>query len=148
MDMKGLNVNFPASISKFEFAMKKRLLIKTAFYKRVLMGRGLEFESFRTYTQNDDSSLIDWKASMKTQDFLVRHYAEERDLKVFFIIDTGESMCLGSGEKLKNEAAAEIAASLAHLVIISGDSIGFAFYSSDVLKIQHFSGGMKQFYSL
>jgi uncharacterized protein (DUF58 family) len=143
--MRRLNIDFPRKITEFEFAMKRRFLVRTIFYKKVFRGKGLEFESYRKYTENDDASLIDWKASMRTKDLLIRQYSEERDLKIFFIIDIGESMVFGSGEHLKNEIAAEIAACLSHLIITSGDSVGFAFYGADRTDTRTFSSGMKQF---
>lgn len=146
--MRKLNVNFPKTIARFESVMKRRLLVKTTLYKRIFRGKGLEFDSYRTYTENDDASLIDWKATMRARKLLIRQYTEERDLKIFFIVDIGDNMVFGSGENLKNEIAAEIAACLSHLIIISGDNVGFALYSNDIAKIRMFSPGIEQFYIL
>ena len=146
--MGRLNVDFPKNIARFEAAMKKKFSIKTIFYQRIFRGKGPEFDSFRKYSEDDDASLIDWKVSMRTGELLVKKYIEERNLKIFFIIDVGESMVLGSGENLKNEIAAEIAAALAHLVVISGDEIGFALYSDRVAEMRMFCSGIRQFYLL
>ncbi len=146
--MGKLNVNFSRNIARFEGAMRKRFLIKSLLYKEMFRGKGLEFDYHRKYTESDDASLIDWKASVKSNDLLIRRYIEERDLKIFFIIDVGDNMVLGSGEHLKNEIAAEIAACIAHLVILSGDSIGFDLYSEDTKVRKMFSSGIKQFYML
>jgi uncharacterized protein (DUF58 family) len=145
--MRNLNVDFNLNIAKFESAMKKRFLIKTLFYKRLFKGKGLEFDSFRKYNQEDEANLIDWRASMKSNELLVRKYVEEQDLRIFFIVDVGDNMIFGSGEKLKNEVAAEIAACLAHLVTISGDSLGFALFSENIVRMKKFAPGIKQFYS-
>jgi uncharacterized protein (DUF58 family) len=144
--MKELNVDFSKNISKFSSAMRKRMLVKTVFYKKVFKGKGVEFDSYRRYTPYDDASLIDWKASMKANNPLVKQYVEERDLKIFFIVDVGDNMVFGSGDKLKNETAAEISATLAHLIVYSGDSVGFAMYSDKIKKIRMFNKGKKQFY--
>ncbi len=144
--MGKLNVNFAKNIGKFESAMKHRFLIKSVFYKKMLMGKGLEFDAPRKYTESDDASLIDWKISLRIQQVVVKRYLEERDLKVFFIIDVGDNMVLGSGNYLKNEIAAEIAASLAHLAIVNGNSVGFSLYSENIKIKREFSSGVKQFY--
>jgi len=146
--MGKLNVDFLRNIAKFEAAMKKRFLIKSAFYKKMFRGKGLEFDYHRRYTEGDDASLIDWKVSMRAHDLFIKRYLEERDLKIFFIVDVGDNMVLGSGEHLKNEIAAEITASIAHLAIISGDSVGFELYGENIKKRQMFSSGIKQFYIL
>jgi len=146
--MAGLNVDIPKTIRIFDAAMKKKMLIKSVFYKRIFGGKGLEFDSYRDYSYNDDSSLIDWKATMKNQgEPLVKQYIEERDLSIFFLIDVGDNMVLGSGEKLKNEVVAELASSLAHLVLVAGDKAGFALYSDKTVTIKKPSAGINQFYS-
>ena len=144
--MRKLNINFQKNIVKFESAMKKNFLIKTTFYKRIFKGKGLEFDSYRKYMEGDDASLIDWRVSMRVRELLVRQYTEERDLKIFFIIDVGENMLFGSGKYLKNEIAAEIAVCLSHLIIASGDSIGFALCREEVINRNMFSAGIRQFY--
>ena len=148
--MKRLNVDFPRAISRFESMMKSQLLIKTAFYKRIFGGKGFEFDSYRVYSpDNDDAGLIDWKATMRNPArTLVRQYVEERDLKIFLIVDVGDNMVLGSGEKLKNEVVAEIVASLSHLILTSGDSVGMAMYSDKLVKILPPAAGMGQFHNV
>jgi len=145
--MTGLNVNIPRTIRIFDSAMKKKMLIKSIFYKRIFGGKGLEFDSYRDYSNNDDSSLIEWKATMKNNsEPLVKQYIEERDLSIFFLIDVGDNMVLGSGEKLKNEIVAEISSSLAHLVLIAGDKAGFALYSDKTKVMKKPNSGINQFY--
>jgi uncharacterized protein (DUF58 family) len=144
-----LNVDYGKTIARFEFAMKKKLLIKSIFYKKVFGGKGFEFDSFRNYViGEDDSGLIDWKASVKANELLVRKYIDERDLNIFFLIDVGDNMIFGSGNKLKIEAAAEISVALNHLILDSGDKTGFAFYNDKLSVIKPFFPGMRQFYSL
>src|SRR3989344_2251145 len=145
MDMKELNVNFPKQIAKFESLMKSQFLVRTLFYEKVFGGKGMEFESFRKYTPNDDASLIDWKATMKANSLLARQYVEERALKIFFIVDVGENMIFGSGLKLKNEVAAEITACLSHLIVNLGDSMGFVLYNDGIVYRRMLLPGIKQF---
>lgn len=146
--MGKLNVNFLKNIAKFEAAMKNELLVQSTFYKRTLVGKGLEFDYHRKYTEGDDASLIDWKVSMRTNELFIKRYLEEENLKIFIIVDVGDNMVLGSGERLKNEIAAEITACLAHLAINSGDSLGFELYGENINKRGMFSSGIKQFYVL
>ncbi len=144
--MRKLNVDFAKKISRFEFIMRRKFLIKSAFYRRIFRGRGFEFETFRKYEPDDDASLIDWKASARANMPLVKQYVEEKNLKIFLIIDVGENMIFGSGNQLKNEVAAEISACLSHLIITSGDDIGYALFSKDIVKRISFFPGTKQYY--
>ena len=144
-----MNFKTEEFIGKFEAAMQKKMLIKSIFYKTVFGGKGFEFDSFREYTPSDDSSSIDWRESMKAAgELMVRQYVEERDLRIFFIIDTGSNMVFGSGDKLKADTAAQVALSISHLVLMSGDKVGYALYNKDMVNVRPFSPGIKQFYSL
>lgn len=116
-------------------------------YKSVFRGKGLEFDGFRAYSENDDDgSLIDWKASARANALLVREFVEERNMNVFFLVDVGSTMEFGSVSKLKGEYAAEVALSLAHTILQTGDSVGFCLYSDNDRSKAPFTSGPKQFY--
>ncbi|PIN88460.1 hypothetical protein COU61_04820 [Candidatus Pacearchaeota archaeon CG10_big_fil_rev_8_21_14_0_10_35_13] len=126
MVQERINVSYPKAISALESAMRK-FLLKRIIYRILFRGKGIEFDSYRTYMPDDDANNIDWKASYRANKTLVKQYIEERDIRILFILDTGSNMVFGSGaaEKLKCEYAAEVVASLAHLIITSGDKVGF-----------------------
>jgi uncharacterized protein (DUF58 family) len=139
-----LLINFPKAISKFENAMQK-FPVKKILYRSVFKGRGLEFESYRLHGEDDDASLIDWRASLRSNELLAKQYVEERRLNVYFLVDVSNSMLFGSSDKLKAEFTAELVASLSHLVVGSGDNIGLVMFSDDVVKILHPTCGKNQF---
>ena len=141
----GLNVDFGKKVSKFEAAMHRKLLLKREFYKKMLVGKGFEFDKYRKYNLGDDASLIDWRASMRTADMLIKEFLEKEKLKIFMLVDVGDNMVFGSGEKIKNEYAAEVAVSLAHLIINSGDFFGYALFSDKIKRVRPISQGFKQF---
>jgi len=140
-----LNLDIPERITEFESLMKK-LLVRKVLYKIVFRGKGLEFDSYRQFNSNDDASDIDWKASRRSQDLLVKQYIEERDLKIMIVVDISDNMIFGSTNKLKCEYAAELAATLGHMIVTSGDRLGFVMYSNDTKKMSLPLPGMKQFY--
>ncbi len=127
-------LNFPRAIAEFENAMQK-FPVKKILYKNIFRGKGLEFDSYRVFQPDDDASLIDWKATLRSNQILAKKYIEERELNVYFLVDVSNSMLFGSGDKLKAEYAAEFVASLAHLVLGSGDKIGLVMFSDEVVKI-------------
>lgn len=126
-----LHVDIAGSISALH-AITKEFGTRTKLYRVLLQGKGLEFESYRQYSYDDDANTIDWKASKRTNHLLVKQYREERNLKVMFFIDVGDSMVSGSADALKCEYAAEIAASFAELINRSGDMFGYVLYSDHV----------------
>lgn len=139
-----LNVDIEKRIGELQDEMKE-FLLKHKLYRILLRGKGLEFESYRDYSADDDAQSIDWKASRRTNKILVRQYRDERNLKIVFVIDVGKNMVFGSAEKLKCEYAAELIAALAHLVIITGDRVGFVLFNEEVKEFIPPKGGMKSF---
>ncbi|MBS3134786.1 DUF58 domain-containing protein [Candidatus Woesearchaeota archaeon] len=146
---KKLNVDIVPSIRKLEVVTKGLIRTKGfGSYKSVFRGKGLEFLEYRPYDRNDDSSMIDWKASMRANQLLIRQYAEERDINVFFLIDCSSSMVFGSTPKLKNEYAAELVASLSFSILDAGDSVGMAMFNDRIVKQIYPNRGRGQFYTL
>ncbi|MFA5929265.1 MAG: DUF58 domain-containing protein [Candidatus Micrarchaeia archaeon] len=101
-------------------------------YQSVFRGRGVIFESYREYSNSDDASEIDWKASMRCGKTMVKEYVEERNLDVFFLMDSSYTMVFGSQKKLKHEYAAEMVASMAFAILDRGDAVGLGMFSDKV----------------
>lgn len=117
-------------------------------YKSVFKGKGLDFREYREYNIDDDASLIDWKASARTNEILIKQYEEERDVDVFFLVDCSSKMLFGSTQKLKAEYVIELTASLGHAILEAGDNVGLALYSDEVKEDVLPSRGKTQFYTL
>jgi len=115
-------------------------------YKSVFKGHGIEFEGYRPYTLADDASLIDWKASMRSNNLLVREYMEERNLEIVFLLDVSNSMIFGSHQKLKFEYAAELVSSITNAIIQKGDGAGLVMFSDGVRNNVYANIGLKQYY--
>ncbi|MCD6464537.1 DUF58 domain-containing protein [Candidatus Woesearchaeota archaeon] len=108
-------------------------------------GHGLEFAGYRAYYFGDDARLIDWKASLRTGQLVVRELQEERLVNTFLLLDVSNSMLFGSKDKLKAEYAAEIACSLAYAILRSGDNVGLALFSDDYKSVVYPDHGGKTF---
>ena len=141
---KKLNVDIPGSITELG-AMLKEFRLKKIIYKRFFRGKGLEFETYRTFSPDDDANLIDWKTSSRAQKLLVKQYKEERNLKVMFIIDVGENMVFGSTDKLKCEFVTEFVAAFSMVMLQDNDRIGFFLFSEDIKHFVDCKAGEKQF---
>jgi len=142
-----LRVNVSSVMRELDVAM--RVLTEARIvsrYRRIFKGRGLEFEDFRNYTEDDDSSRIDWKASKRVNKLLIRQFKEERDMNVYFIVDVSSSMLFGSTKKLKYEYAAELVAALSHFILQSGDRIGLVMFTDKVVKYIEPAKGQDHFY--
>jgi len=146
---KELKLNLEEAIKKLKILTNQ--IVNTRIvggYKSVFKGRGLEFEDYRKYTPDDDASTIDWKASVRSKQLLVRNFVEERNLNVFFLIDVSSSMVYSSSDKLKIEYAAELAAALSFVVLNAGDSVGFALFNDKIVRLVPPSQGLIQYNDL
>ena len=117
-------------------------------YQTAFRGQGLEFYGFRKYSQADDASRIDWKASSRANDLLVREYTEERSLNVFFLVDASSTMLFGSRDKIKAQYAAELVASMSFAIIHSSDSVGLGMFNKNLVKNFLPASGEKQYYNI
>lgn len=128
---KYLNVDVPSSISEF-LAVMNEFRLKKDIYRILFRGKGLEFESYRDFSPDDDAGDIDWKASSRAQKLLIKQYKEERNLKIMFLIDVGNNMVFGSTEKIKCEFIVELVAAFSKLIMESSDRVGFFLFSDEV----------------
>jgi uncharacterized protein (DUF58 family) len=74
-------------------------------FRSVFRGRGIEFDSLREYSLEDDSRLIDWNAAARSGRPYIRTYREDRSLALFLVIDVSRSMEQGSGDLSKLDMA-------------------------------------------
>ena len=143
-EKRRLNADIASSITQLKTIIKQ-FEKKQKLYRLILRGKGLEFESYRSFTPDDDASLIDWKASKRANKLLAKQFTEEQNLKIMFLIDSGENMISGSTEKLKCEYSAEVSGALAHMVMNGGNKAGFFYFNSKITKYVPPSRGGKHF---
>jgi len=103
-------------------------------YKSVFRGSGIEFEEVREYTPGDEVKSIDWKVSARLGRPYIKLYREERELIIMLLVDMSASGCFGTGENIKQETAAEIAAVLAFNAIRNNDKVGAILFTDQIEK--------------
>jgi len=147
--MEELKLNLKPLIKRLEVSTKKGFTgILTGSYKSTFKGKGLDFEGYRNYDVGDDASMIDWKATLRSQDILVKVLVEERNVNVIFLVDVSSSMSFASVEKLKNEYAAELVASMSFAAIQVGDSVGLVMFTDRIVKFLLPNVGNKQYFMI
>jgi len=145
-----VNAQLKPVLAKLEIATRKTTSPSgiVGKYQSFYKGAGLEFEGFREYTPADDATKIDWKASLRSNEILIKEFAQTRNLLVYMLIDASDSMISGTTEKLKNEYAAEVSAFLAYNILINDDNLGYALYNDEIKEHKLPKRGAKQFYNL
>jgi len=103
-------------------------------YQSVFKGQGIEFDEVREYVPGDDVRSIDWNVTARMGHPYVKHFSEERELTVIFLVDISGSQCFGSTTRSKAETAAEITCLLALSAIKNQDNIGLILFSDRIEK--------------
>ena len=135
MQVKHLNIEIKPLLNKLQAGLRRGYTEEhlSASWKSVFKGRGLEFDSYRNYLPTDDASNIDWKASLRAQELMVKILTEERNIAVMGLVDVSNSMIFSSTKKLKCEYAAELLATVAFGVIGSDDSMGLCMFNEKIV---------------
>lgn len=101
-------------------------------YHSAFKGSGMEFEEVREYFPGDDVRSIDWNVTARMRHPYIKTFREERELTVFLVVDMSASLLFGSGDKLKRDIAAELAAVLALAAIRNQDKVALLLHTDQV----------------
>jgi len=99
--------------------------------KSNVKGTGLEFSQYRSYQPGDDLRWLDWKMYARSDRYYIRESEIETSISVKFLIDASNSMKHEDNDVSKLEYARLIAASLAYLAHLQGDSVGLYVFKED-----------------
>lgn len=120
--------------AKLHFGTDTRGLLEGGRYA-LLHTRSLEFDDLRPYVAGDDVRDIDWKASARTDQVLIKRFVSEKHHKILLIVDTGRNMsALAPSGEFKRDVALHIMGAIGlitanradELAMVYGDSRGSA----------------------
>ncbi|PZR54378.1 DUF58 domain-containing protein [Xylanimonas oleitrophica] len=119
-----------------EFASRRHLPSRLARLREMdgrsavqVRGEGTEFDSLREYVVGDDVRSIDWRATARRGDVVVRTWRPERDRRVLVVLDTGRTAATRVGDgpggtgSPRLDASIEAALLLAALADRAGDRV-------------------------
>lgn len=86
-------------------------------------GAGHEFDSLREYVRGDDVRTIDWRASARADELIVRTYRPERDRRVVVVLDSSRASAVRVGDETRFDAGIEAALFMAALANAGGDRV-------------------------
>jgi uncharacterized protein (DUF58 family) len=89
----------------------------------MVRGPGTEFDSLREYVEGDDVRSIDWRASARASDVMVRTWRPERDRRILLVLDTGRTSAARVGDAPRLDAAMDAGLLLAALASRAGDRV-------------------------
>jgi len=88
-------------------------------------GQGTEFDSLREYVRGDDVRSIDWRASARNRNVVVRTWQPERDRRVVIVLDTSRTSAGRVDDVPRLDSAMDATLLLASLAARAGDRIDF-----------------------
>lgn len=108
--------------------------MKSGNFRSLYRGQGIEFAGVRDYIRGDDIRSIDWNVTARMGRPYIKVFEEERELQIFLIVDSSDSMTLEnfSGNKTKYASAAEAAALVAIAAELNNCPAGAVFFDGAI----------------
>ncbi|GAA1654933.1 DUF58 domain-containing protein [Actinoplanes couchii] len=105
-------------------------------------GHGTEFDNLREYVIGDDVRSIDWRATARANDVVVRTWRPERDRRVFCVLDTGRTSSVLIGDAPRLDASIDAALLLSVLAARADDRVDLIALDS-AIRVRVEGGGQR-----
>ncbi|MFF0518730.1 DUF58 domain-containing protein [Actinomadura nitritigenes] len=109
-----------------------RLRELTGAHVALIRGQGTEFDSLREYVDGDDVRSIDWRATARRADVVVRTWRPERDRRIYLVLDTGRTSAGRVGDIPRLDCSMDAALLLGALASRAGDRVDMLAYDRRV----------------
>lgn len=109
-----------------------RLRELTGQHVALIRGQGTEFDSLREYVDGDDVRSIDWRATARRSDVVVRTWRPERDRRIYLVLDTGRTAAGRVGDIPRLDCSMDAALLLGALASRAGDRVDLLAYDRQV----------------
>jgi uncharacterized protein (DUF58 family) len=98
----------------------------------LVRGQGTEFDSLREYVTGDDVRSIDWRATARASDVMVRTWRPERDRHLLLVLDSSRTSAGRVGDAPRLDAAMDAALLLGALASRAGDRVDLLIFDRAV----------------
>jgi uncharacterized protein (DUF58 family) len=86
-------------------------------------GQGTEFDTLREYVPGDDVRSIDWRATARRGDVMLRTWRPERSRRIVCVLDAGRTSAVRIADEPRLDAAMDAALLLAAVAQEAGDQV-------------------------
>jgi uncharacterized protein (DUF58 family) len=118
-----LRVQPPFTSRKFLPERLARLRQLDGLVAARVRGQGTEFDTLREYVDGDDVRSIDWRATARRSEVVVRTWRPERDRRLLLVLDTSRTSAGRVGDVPRLDAALDAALLLTALATRAGDRV-------------------------
>lgn len=113
--------------AKAHFGTDTRGMLEGGRYA-LLHTRSLEFDELRPYVPGDDVRDIDWKASARSGQVLIKRFVSEKHHKIVLVADAGRNLsALTPSGETKRDVAAHILGAFGLITLGRADQIGMVY---------------------
>ena len=107
------------------YAQRRVRGVFTGNYGSVFKGRSMDFDDLREYNYGDDVKDIDWNATARSRNIMIRRYIAIRKHNILIVADNSNAMAaLAPSGETKADIAAFCAGTLAYIAQRHGDLVG------------------------
>jgi len=123
-------------------AHRKVLGLLEGEYASAYTGRSMDLNDLREYVRGDDLRDLDWKASARSGQMLVKRFVATRKHTILLVVSTGRSMAaMNDRHIVKRELAVLVAGLFGWLAVRHGDLVAAAYGDAAGSHLRAPSGG-------
>lgn len=119
-------------LKKHELLIRRGLTHEMGLARLRQIGQGADFESLRPYSTDDPISRVDWKATAKRDELIVRNYEPERRQSVLVAIDAGRATAGEFAGMSRLDYLVNAALMLAYVTLRQGDWFSLVAFSDKI----------------
>ena len=106
------------------YAHKKVQGLLEGEYGSVFKGRSMDFDDLRPYVAGDDIKDVDWKATARGGQMLIKRYVAIRKHNILLVVDTGRNMsAVGAAGETKRDVAIMVSGVMGYIAQKHGDLV-------------------------
>ena len=117
-----------AAVAGYDWLAGDRRLAQIGIKTYAQRGQGTDFRQLTEYRRGHEVRNIDWKATLHQRKPIVREFQDDRDQRVFFLLDCGRRMRAEEGEGAHGDSHFDQALNalmlLSHVALADGDEVG------------------------
>jgi uncharacterized protein (DUF58 family) len=120
------------NISRYDLLLRRGLTVEQGLARLRMLGQGSEFESLRHYSEGDEMSRIDWKATARRNRLIVKNREPERQQNVLVAIDVGRATAGEFAGLSRLDYFVNAALMLAYVALRQGDWFSLLAFSDRI----------------
>lgn len=99
-------------------------------HRSPFLGYSTEFSAYRPYVNGDNLRYVDWKVWGRTDEYYVKQFEDDTNLRCHIFLDTSASMDFGAEDANKFNYGRILAAVLAYLMVRQHDAPGLVVFGA------------------